>query len=164
MDDRQQGKDKGKEGPEEIQFVDKRRFKPEEVEAASGSEPEPAVSRAASRPTEPPRPTARPSEAGPVGAAQRPRAPEITEMPDVYTLLSAYIATLGSQAFVWMGLLKDPISGKIAKDMAQARVAIDTCEFLAGQIEPKLGEGDRREMQRLLADLKVNFVRQSGGK
>lgn len=155
MDDKH--KDKGREGPEEVQFVDKRRFKPEDVESASGSEAEPAASTGAG--TGSVTPPLR--ETGPAGAGQRPRVPELTEMPDVYALISAYIATLGSQAFVWMGLLKDPISGKVSKDMAQARVAIDTCEFLMGQTEPVLGEADKREMQRLLADLKVNFVRQN---
>jgi hypothetical protein len=146
MDDKGQGK--GNE--EEVHFVDRRRFAEDESERAESAEA-PAEAR--------PAPEAEPAPR--TDKAQRP--PQLTELPDVYSLLSAYVATLGSQAFVWMGLLKDPISGKVRKDMAQAKIAIDVCEFLVGKIEPKLGEGDRRDMQRMLSDLKVNFVNQSQG-
>jgi hypothetical protein len=154
MDGKSPSENKGKEEPGEVHFVDKRRFKEGPDEQAAGqSEP----TRAAEPSPQPESPTKPPPEPG----RDERRPPGLTELPDVYALLSAYVATLGSQAFVWMGLLKDPISGKVRKDMAQAKVAIDVCEFLIGQIDPKLGEQDRRELARMLSDLKVNFVSQS---
>jgi hypothetical protein len=176
-------RDKKKE--EEVHFVDKRRFRDDGAEPAADTAAEPQVAAVAEDAGEG-RATAQPSTAGAAGegqvSAQPPRAsaetpsraetpprpesrepppPQLTELPDIYALLSAYAATLGSQAFVWMGLLKDPISGKVRKDMAQAKVAIDACEFLIGQIQPKLDEQESRELARMLSDLKVNFVSQS---
>lgn len=80
---------------------------------------------------------------------------------DVYSLLKSFIGILGSHAWSWLGLVKDPITGKLDKDLAQAKVAIDTIAALSTQLESKLDDSEKRELQAMLSDLRMNFVRQS---
>jgi hypothetical protein len=65
---------------------------------------------------------------------------------------------LASQSFVTMGLLVNPRTNKIEKDMKQARIAIDTFEFILKQIDANLSEEEKRHLNNLLSDLKLNFV------
>jgi hypothetical protein len=65
---------------------------------------------------------------------------------------------LASQSFVTMGLLVNPRTNKIEKDMKQARIAIDTFEFILKQIDTNLSEEEKRHLNNLLSDLKLNFV------
>jgi len=54
----------------------------------------------------------------------------------------------------------NPATGKVEKDLAQAQVAIDAVSYLAQQLEVKLSGAELRELQHLVADLKMNFVNQ----
>lgn len=65
--------------------------------------------------------------------------------------------------FAWqkMGFVPDPATGKVDEDLAQARVAIDVLSRLIEHLEPLLGERERREVQSLLSDLRINFARKS---
>ncbi|MBP6963086.1 MAG: DUF1844 domain-containing protein [Armatimonadetes bacterium] len=80
---------------------------------------------------------------------------------DVYTLLMSFIGMLGAQAWQWMGLVTDPSTGKIEKDLVQAKVAIDSIAALATQLDGKISDADSKELQSMLSDLRINFVRQS---
>jgi hypothetical protein len=80
---------------------------------------------------------------------------------DVYSLLKSFIGMLGMQAWQKMGLLMDPSTGKIEKDMAQAKVAIDSIAALANQLEGRVSESEQRELKAMLSDLQINFVRRS---
>ena len=154
------------EEDEDTHFVDRRRFHDDEAvegealggPGAVGAAESVEVDAAASEVGESAR---QPRSDRDLREPRAPEPPRLTELPDVYTLLEAYIGTLGSQAFVWLGLLKDPISNKMAKDLAQAKVAIDTCEAMIKQLMPIVGESEKRELQRLLDDLRINFVNQS---
>lgn len=64
-------------------------------------------------------------------------------------------------AWIALGLVADPASGEPKKDLAQAKIAIDTAAFVASQVEAELDEDTRRELKRVVSDLQVNFVRQS---
>lgn len=82
---------------------------------------------------------------------------------DVYTMIMIMVEQMASMAWVKMGLQNDPITGKAEKDIAQARVAIDIANDLAKRLENQLDEQDKRQVDNLLRDLKINFVTQSGG-
>jgi hypothetical protein len=62
-----------------------------------------------------------------------------------------------------MGLLVDPKSGKIEKDMVQAKVAIDTVGFIIEKLEGRLQDQEMRELRTLLSNLQLNFVARSEG-
>jgi hypothetical protein len=59
-----------------------------------------------------------------------------------------------------MGLQPDPKTGKIEKDMDQAKLAIDASETLFKLIEESLDDDDKRQVQNLMRDLKVNYASQ----
>jgi len=79
---------------------------------------------------------------------------------DVWGVLRYCLALLHSQSWQALGLVPNPGTGKIEKDLAQAQVAIDAVGYLAKQLEAKLTGPELREMRNLVADLKMNFVNQ----
>ncbi|MHB1001791.1 MAG: DUF1844 domain-containing protein [Armatimonadota bacterium] len=88
---------------------------------------------------------------------------EVPNLPpvDIYSMMTWFIQMLGSQVWQWLGLMKNPSTGQLDKDLAQARIAIDTIAFMVNQLEGKLTPQEQREMQSILSDLRVNFVQQS---
>ncbi len=77
-------------------------------------------------------------------------------------MLRISIAHLSGVAFQMMGLQVDPMTNKIHKDVAQARVAIDATAALVEKLLPHLQGQEARDYQNLLTDLRLNFVKQSG--
>lgn len=150
MADSKENKDKE---PEEIEFVDKRRFRPDEVEAEEA------------RPEEQAQPQAEAAEPGPKAEPEKEEASEIPEGEplDVYSLCKWFITMLSGNAFVWMGLVKNPSTGKLEKDLAQAKIAIDICDFLAKHVQDKVDAEEEMRLNNLLSDLRINFVNQSKG-
>src|SRR5258706_15699888 len=71
------------------------------------------------------------------------------------------IDILYQSAWISMGMVSDPSSGQIERNMEDAKIAIDSVAFLAGKLEGKLDDSTGREIKRLVSDLQVNFVRQS---
>ena len=71
------------------------------------------------------------------------------------------IDILHQGAWVALGLVADPATGQVEKDLESARAAIDGVAFLVEKIEPSLDENTRREVKRVVSDLQINFVRQS---
>ena len=77
---------------------------------------------------------------------------------DVYTMLAMMLEQMASVAWQKPGLQPDIITGKISRDIAQAKVAVDVTAQLATHLEPNLDEEDRRRVQGLVRDLKLNWV------
>ncbi|HXH61861.1 MAG TPA: DUF1844 domain-containing protein [Fimbriimonadaceae bacterium] len=83
---------------------------------------------------------------------------------DVYEALASMLDFFSSIAWQKMGLHPDLATGKIVKDMAQAKVAVDVSASLAGFLEPALDDdADRRRVQNLVRDLRINYVEKAGG-
>jgi hypothetical protein len=80
---------------------------------------------------------------------------------DIYAILKSFISLLSAHTWQWLGLMKNPITGSLDKDLAQAKIAIDSISLMAGQIQGNLDESEQRELQALLADLRMNYVQQS---
>ncbi len=88
---------------------------------------------------------------------------ETVEVPplDVYGMIKWVLGLMASSAWQYMGLMPNPASGKIEKDMLQAKVAIDVAVFLGDKIANHLPEDERKNIRNLINDLQVNFVRHS---
>jgi len=82
-------------------------------------------------------------------------------LPDVYSVLALFLGELRNLAWMRMGLIANPGTGQIERDLAQAKVAIDTVGFLASQLEPVVAPEERLPLKALVSDLQVNFVEQS---
>ena len=111
-----------------------------------------------------------PDEPGQAADASEAAAEETAEAPqepprplDVYAILRVSIAQLSSIAWQLMGLQPDPFTDKIRKDLDQARIAIDATAALVEKLQPHLQGQEAKDYQSLLTDLRLNFVKQSGG-
>ncbi len=83
------------------------------------------------------------------------------EPVDVYAVIMTMVDTMAAIAWSKLGLQPDLSTGKLEKDIEQAKVAIDLTTHLASFIEPKLDEEDKRRMHGLVRDLRMNFVEKS---
>ena len=82
----------------------------------------------------------------------------VTMQMDVKTLTSALLGIFAGQAWRAMGLVADPVTGQTEKNMPDAQIAIDCVQFLLGKVENDLAEPERREVQRRLNDMRMNYV------
>jgi hypothetical protein len=80
---------------------------------------------------------------------------------DVPSALRFCVQMLQEIAWMKLGLVASPSSGKVEQDLPQAKVAIDSVGDLASRLNPYAGESERREMQTLLSNLRINFVQKS---
>lgn len=96
--------------------------------------------------------------------ADETAAPGVEELKplDVYMALRASFHQMAAVAWQMMGLQPDPFTGKIHRDIEQARVAIDCAAFLLEKLLPQLQGQEARDYQSVLTDLRLNFVKQAG--
>lgn len=79
---------------------------------------------------------------------------------DVRSLLAMMVGMLSEAAWVKMGLRVDPLTQKVERDLDQARLAIDCLGAIVERLSPLEDERTRRELNTILTDLRLNFVRQ----
>lgn len=79
----------------------------------------------------------------------------------VYDLIGVSLDQFIEIAWVKMGLRPDPITRGEAMDMGEAKVAIDVAGKFAEMLDTHLEEDDRRRVQSLLSDLRMNYIRKS---
>jgi hypothetical protein len=77
---------------------------------------------------------------------------------DTYTTLKLFLSILADQAWRKMGLMADPRTNKVEKDLNQAKTAIDCFQFMFKQLESHLTEQERNKLSNVLSDLQINFV------
>jgi hypothetical protein len=90
------------------------------------------------------------------------RQAEAVTRLEVQPLIMQLMAEMSARAAVHMGLMPNPYTRLVARNDAQARLAIDTFgalyEVLKAQLEPEM----KREFERVLNELRVNFVSITG--
>ncbi|MEI6501873.1 MAG: DUF1844 domain-containing protein [Armatimonadota bacterium] len=80
---------------------------------------------------------------------------------DVYGLLRMVLGMCADQAWVQMGLQLAPGAKEIKADLKQARVAIDTVNFIKDALGDNLTAEERREVEQLVATLRMNYVQRA---
>jgi hypothetical protein len=85
---------------------------------------------------------------------------EAGERPDinVYSLLRMSIGMYIEQAWIHLGLRMDPNKSKVEQNLPYAKVAIDVVDFMVQKLQSDLDENERRELDLLLANLRMNYV------
>ena len=86
---------------------------------------------------------------------------EAARPPDIVDLVESMIGVLAGEAWKWMGLVVDPATGQLRRDLDKARLAIDCVDALFKNLDPFLDEDRRRRIRTVISDLRLNFVRQS---
>jgi len=64
-------------------------------------------------------------------------------------------------AWIALGLVEDPNTQKIERNLTEAKALIDAVAALAESVEAFVDESARRELRNLVATLRMNFVNQS---
>ena len=85
-----------------------------------------------------------------------------TESLNVDQMIMMMIEQMASVGWQKLGLQPDMLTGRIEKDLAQAKTAIDVTTHLSTFIEPKLDEEDKRRIHALIRGLRMNWVQKSG--
>jgi hypothetical protein len=81
---------------------------------------------------------------------------------EVEPLIQQFVVQMSQLAAVHMGLMPNPYTRLIARNDAQARLAIDSFGALYDVIKPRLDPASDREFARVLNDLRVNFASVTG--
>ena len=158
---------KSKKEHEEFKVVDRRKTRKKKAEQPSqpaAEEPVVAAPQEAPSAAKPePEPEAKAEEAP---KAEPGQPSEQVPTLDAYSAVRWCIAFLTAQAWQWMGLVADPASGQVRKDLAQARLSIDSVAGLVNALASPPGLGriepaERRELENLVSNLRLNFVNQS---
>jgi Domain of unknown function (DUF1844) len=116
---------------------------------ASPSQPSSAHESAAQESSEEPASGEADSQALPLGAFA------------THDLLTWFLGLLAAKAWEGMGLVPNPGTNKIHKNLEDARSAIDAYGAIFEIIRVRMDEQPRREMETLLTTLRVNFVEKS---
>ena len=78
--------------------------------------------------------------------------------PDLHVLFVWFISMLSGKAWEYLGLIMNPETKEINKDLKKAKIAIDTVAFLYDQIKDDLDLEDFKRIENLLANLRMNYV------
>jgi len=78
-----------------------------------------------------------------------------------HDLLAWFLGLLAAKAWEGMGLVPNPATNKLQKNLEDARSAIDAYGAIFEVIRLRMDDQPRREMETLLTTLRVNFVEKS---
>jgi hypothetical protein len=73
---------------------------------------------------------------------------------------SGFVIGLAQQAFVSLGLVKDPQTSTVRKDLPQAKAMIDVLAMLRDKTRGNLDEVESRMMDEMLDELRLRYVRE----
>src|SRR5437773_7497836 len=82
------------------------------------------------------------------------------ELADTVELLRWIIGVLAGSAWQNLGLVPNPASRRVGRDLEAARLDIDAVASLIDHLKCRVDEKERRDLDTLLANLRVNFVEQ----
>ena len=71
---------------------------------------------------------------------------------------ATFIMSLNTSALVHLGVMPEPSSGKIQKDIDLAKHTIDTLAMLQEKTQGNLSEEEKALLDNILYDLRIRFV------
>lgn len=74
---------------------------------------------------------------------------------------SGFVIGLAQQAFVSLGLVKDPQTASLRKDLPQAKAMIDVLAMLREKTQGNLDEVEARMMDEMIDELRLRYVRET---
>ncbi|MEO0190252.1 MAG: DUF1844 domain-containing protein, partial [candidate division WOR-3 bacterium] len=75
-------------------------------------------------------------------------------------ILLMTILSLEGKAWAYLGLTSHPETQKPQKDLAEAKLAIDSIDALFKIMEPILSNEEKKDIQIRLTNLRLNFVKE----
>lgn len=101
-----------------------------------------------------------PHEEQPGEQAADQRLEDQAPPPGTTDLLRWCISVLTASAWQNLGLVPNPATNKIERNLDNARLAIDATAALIDLLKPQLDPRAQRELDTLLTNLRINFVEQ----
>jgi len=74
-----------------------------------------------------------------------------------------YIASLAFQAMVFLGEIPSPVTQRVEKNLAQAKLLIDTLSILRDKTKGNLSEPESRLLETSIYELQIKYVEQVPG-
>ncbi|MFX0168464.1 MAG: DUF1844 domain-containing protein [Candidatus Hodarchaeota archaeon] len=93
-------------------------------------------------------------------ASEAPKMIDIASLP-IWQIIPFFMGILDRVAWQKIGLVVNPTSQEIEKDLEQAHLAIDAYEYLLGQVSKQLEQETRQAFEARLTDLKLNYAKQA---
>ena len=82
---------------------------------------------------------------------------ELNAMPE-QTMFTEFLMGIASSAFVYLGLVAHPATGKRQVDLGAAKESIDMLTMLRDKTKGNLTRGEEKFFDDLLSDLRMQFV------
>jgi hypothetical protein len=146
------------ENQSSFKVTDRRLFNPDGTvrEDALIEETEPAQ-------TSEPQPTVNPVSAQSQQQFAAATAPELRPEEDLgaepeRTMFNEFLMGIASSAFIYLGLVEHPATGRRQVDMMAAKESIDMLVMLREKTKGNLTRGEEKFFDDLLSDLKMQFV------
>ena len=76
-------------------------------------------------------------------------------------LFTQLLSVFYSSAMMALGKLKNPSTDKIERNLEQAKISIDILELIKEKTKNNLTDSQKRMLEGLLTDLRLNFVDES---
>ncbi len=102
-------------------------------------------------------------EAGKGAAEAREGAPQEGKQPLPPVDFSGFVLGLGQMALIHLGEMPEPQTGRVMRDLEQARHTIDILDMLEEKTRGNLTEAESKLLLSLTTDLKLKFVRAARG-
>lgn len=111
-------------------------------------------------------PRAADAPTGSSSTAQQTRAPASADTPPTTPPegvdFASFLVSLGTQAFMHLGDIPNPMQQKREKDLPAAKHLIDLLGLLQAKTKGNLTSEEERLLQQLLFDLRLRYVRETG--
>lgn len=111
------------------------------------------------RPSETPRSSASSAEQE---SPSRPQGGPQSDLGQEDINFTSFVISLGSQAFMHLGELPNPLTKQREKDLPAAKHMIDLLGILEAKTKGNLTDDEERLLRQLLLDLRLRFVRETG--
>lgn len=90
-------------------------------------------------------------------------APELSPVEEMdaepeHTMFTEFLMGIASSAFIYLGLVEHPATGRRQVDMMAAKESIDMLVMLREKTKGNLTRGEEKFFDDLLSDLKMQFV------
>ena len=108
---------------------------------------------------EPPAAEERPA---PKSASASDAPPRQTETPLPQINFPTFVASLNASALVHLGVIEDPVSGKVEKNLPMAKQTIDILSMLQQKTAGNLAADEDGMLKSILYDLRILFVKEKG--
>jgi hypothetical protein len=125
----------------------------EEAPPAKTPEQQPAVSSGPA-PSQQPFAAATATELQP----EPPEPPDLEDAEPERTMFNEFLMGIASSAFIYLGLVEHPATGRRQVDMTAAKESIDMLVMLREKTKGNLTRGEEKFFEDLLSDLKMQYV------